>query len=65
MKYNANLKCILKESGVTQRELGKRINEHESIICLLINGRYEFPESRLKDLKTKIAKALKVSTSDL
>ena len=65
LKYNANLKCLLKESGITQRELAKRIGEHESIICWLINGRFRFSESKLKDLKIKIVKVLKIDQKDL
>jgi len=65
MDYNIQLKSKIKQNGLTQRSLAERIKEPESVVSLLINKRYVFPEQRLTSIKRKIAKALRVPQNEI
>jgi transcriptional regulator with XRE-family HTH domain len=51
---NFNLLKALKEKNLTQRDLARIINEHESVVSRIINGIWNPDEAR----KIKYAKAL-------
>ena len=46
MRPNVNLKSALLEAGVTQRELAKKVHLHETVISLVIRGRYVLDEGQ-------------------
>ena len=65
MAYNVKLKAQIKDSGLTQKTLAEMIGEADSVVSLLINERYVFPDKRMADIKSKIAKALNVPQQDV
>lgn len=57
MEFGTNLKKVLEEMGVTQRELANRMGKEETYISRIINNRYNVSWRMIND----IANALDIS----